>query len=147
MNIVKENIDSIGGTIKVQSEPKIGAKFSIEIPLTLAIIKSLFIEAAEKLYAIPLVNIARLVTVRKEDIRGILNYEAVIFDEDEIPITRLDVLFGAPSSEHARQPIAIIRNGQELLGLIVQVYFVYYRRCQRSVSFDISRKNSIYFSG
>jgi len=127
VNIVKEKIESIGGSIKVASpstslgtgEPKAGTRFSIEIPLTLAIIKSLFVEVAGKAYAIPLANIARLVTVNKEDIKGMLNYEAFILDEEEVPITRLNLLFGTPSLEQQRQPIVVVRKGQEELGLTV----------------------------
>ena len=45
LNIVKNKIESLGGSVKVESEPKNGTTFIIEIPLTLAIIKALFIEA------------------------------------------------------------------------------------------------------
>ncbi|MFH1287711.1 MAG: chemotaxis protein CheA [bacterium] len=126
LNIVKNKIESIGGEVMVESEPKKGAAFTIEIPLTLAIIKTLFVEAAGKPYAIPLVNIARLVTVSKKDIKGMLNYEAIVLDEEDIPITRLDVLFGGAEtprrggvSADEKQPIVIIRKGGEKLGLVV----------------------------
>lgn len=122
VSIVKERVESIGGSIKVQSQLKVGTRFSIEIPLTLAIIKSLFVDVGGKLYAIPVVNVVRLVTVNKEDIKGMLNYEAIVLDEEDIPITRLDVLFGAPSLGQEKQPIVIIRKGEEKLGLAVDSF-------------------------
>jgi len=118
VNIVKDKIDSIGGSIKVATGEK-GTTFTIEIPLTLAIIKSLFVKVGEKPYAVPLVNIARLVTVDKKDIKGMLNYEAIVLDEEDIPITRLRTMFGLPASELTKQPIAIVRKGKERLGLAV----------------------------
>jgi len=122
VNIVKEKIESVGGSINVESRLKIGTTFTIEIPLTLAIIKSLFVGVGGKIYAIPLVNIARLVTVNREDIKGMLNYEAIVLNEEDIPITRLDQLFGEPQSEHERQSIVIIRKGEEELGLAVDSF-------------------------
>lgn len=122
LDIVKNKIESFGGTIKAGSEPKKGTTFTIEMPLTLAIIKILFVEVGAKLYAIPLVNIERLVTVNKKDIKGMLNYEAIVLNEQDILITRLDTLFDAPSLGLEKQPIAIIRKGEEKLGLAVDAF-------------------------
>jgi len=119
LDIVKNKIESLGGTIRAESEPKKGTTFTIEMPLTLAIIKTLFVEVGGKPYAIPLVNIERLVTVNQKDIKGMINYEAIVLNEEDIPITRLDVLFDVPSLNLEKQPIAIIRKDSEKLGLAV----------------------------
>ncbi len=119
LNIVKEKIESLAGSIQVESEIGKGTKFVIKIPLTLAIIKTLFVEVGGRTYAIPLANIDRLVSVSKEDIKGMLNYEAIVLNEENIPITRLNVLFGTPSLAFERQPIVIVRKEEEKLGLAV----------------------------
>lgn len=119
LNIVKSKIESLGGTIKVNSIPKRGTQFLIEVPLTMAVIKVLFAKAAGKLYAVPLASVERLIAVKKDDIKGMLNFEAIVLNEEEIPITRLDALFGEPSLELEEQPIAIIRRGDEKLGIAV----------------------------
>ena len=122
LNIVKNKIESLGGAVKVESEPEKGTTFIMEIPLTLAIIKALFIEAGGRTYAIPLASIERLVTVDREHIKGMLNYEAIVLNEEDIPITRLDTLFNVPSLEHQRQPMVIVRKGQEKLALAVDAF-------------------------
>lgn len=122
LNIVKNKIGSLGGTIKIESTQKKGTKFQIEVPLTLAVIKVLFVEVAGKLYAIPLASVERLITVNKEDIKGMLEFEAIVLGEEDIPITRLDVLFVEPSLKLEKQPIAIIRRGDEKLGLAVDTF-------------------------
>jgi len=122
LNIVKNKIDSLGGTIKIESTQKKGTKFQIEVPLTLAVIKVLFVEVAGKLYAIPLASVERLITVNKEDIKGMLEFEAIVLGEEDIPITRLDVLFVEPSLKLEKHPIAIIRRGDEKLGLAVDTF-------------------------
>ncbi len=119
LNIVKNRIESIGGEIRVESEPKKGTTFSIEIPLTLAIIKSLFVRVRSKTYAIPLVNIERLVMVERGNIKGMLNNEAIVLNEEDILITRLDVLFGEPPQNLQKQPVVIVWKGAEKLGLAV----------------------------
>lgn len=122
LNIVKSKIESLGGTIKTEAAEKGGTRFLIEVPLTMAVIKVLFVEVADKLYAIPIVSIDRLITVKREDIKGMLQFEAIILGEEDIPITRLDALFGEPSLELENQPIAIIRRGEEKLGLAVDAF-------------------------
>lgn len=122
LNVAKNKIDTLGGTVKVDSELGKGTTFTIDIPLTLAIIKALFIEASGKPYAIPLVNIERLITVPKDDIKGMLNYEAIVLDEEDIPLTRLEVLFRGEAREQESQPIVIIRKGEEKLGLTVDSF-------------------------
>jgi len=122
LNIVKNKINSLGGTIKVESGIKQGTRFVIEVPLTLAVIKALFVEVAGKPYAIPLASVERLVTVNKDDIKGMLDFEAIVLDEEDIPITRLDLLFGAPSPALAKQPIVIVRKGDHNLGLAVDAF-------------------------
>lgn len=119
LNVVKNKIESLGGTIRVESEPKKGTTFIMEIPLTLAIIRTLFVEVGGKVYAVPLVSVERLVTVNRQDIKGLMDHEAIVLGEEDIPITRLNLLFGMPPSELDKQPIVIIRKDQEKLGLAV----------------------------
>jgi len=145
LNIVKNKIESLGGAIRVESESKKGTTFTIEIPLTLAIIKALFVEVGSKAYAIPLASIERLVTVNKDDIKGMLNYEAVILNEEDIPVTRLDVLFDIPSLGLEGQPIVIVRKGEERLGLAVDAFLTTQEIVIKPLN-KLVRENK-YFSG
>jgi len=64
MDVVQSNIDQIGGTIDVKSVPGQGTVFTIKIPLTLAIVSALIVEAAGERFAIPQVAVMELVRVR-----------------------------------------------------------------------------------
>jgi two-component system chemotaxis sensor kinase CheA len=145
LNIVKNKVESLGGAIRVESESKKGTTFVIEIPLTLAIIKALFVEVGSKAYAIPLASIERLVTVNKDDIKGMLNYEAIILNEEDIPVTRLDVLFDIPSLGLEGQPIVIVRKGEERLGLAVDAFLTTQEIVIKPLN-KLVRENK-YFSG
>ena len=64
MDVVQSNIDQIGGTIDVKSIPRQGTVFTIKIPLTLAIVSALIVEAAGERFAMPQVAVMELVRVR-----------------------------------------------------------------------------------
>ena len=69
MDVVKTNIERFGGHIDVDSVPGAGTTIRIRIPLTLAIISSLIVGAANQRFAIPQVNVKELVCIRAEDRR------------------------------------------------------------------------------
>ena len=119
LDIVKRKIESLGGTINAASDLNKGTTFVMEIPFTLAIIKVLFVEVGGRVYAIPLANIERLVTVNQGKIKGMLGYEAIVLNDEDIPLTRLNTLFGTPPLSLERQPIVIVSKGKEKLGLAV----------------------------
>lgn len=121
LNIVKNKIEAIDGIIRIKSEPGIGTTFMIEIPLTLAVMKTLFVRVLGRIYAVPLVNIERLVVTTMSDFKAMMNNEAIILGQHEVPIIRLPNLFGGGSLKPtaAKNPIVVIRRGEDLLGLAV----------------------------
>ena len=81
MDVVKSNVEKIGGTIEVQTALGEGTTFRIKIPLTLAIVPALIVGCAEERFAIPQVNLVELVRLdtsrqdqRIEHIRGVPVY-------------------------------------------------------------------------
>ncbi len=69
MDVVKTNVERFGGHIDIDSVPGAGTTIRIRIPLTLAIISSLIVGAANQRFAIPQVNVKELVCIRVEDRR------------------------------------------------------------------------------
>ena len=61
MDVVKTNVEKIGGTIDVLSTPGQGCKFTLKIPLTLAIVAALVVEAAGERFAMPQIGVVELV--------------------------------------------------------------------------------------
>jgi len=68
MDVVKSNIEKIGGSVDISSEPGNGSVFKLKIPLTLAIVPALVIEARKETFAIPQVNLVELVRIEDEHI-------------------------------------------------------------------------------
>ena len=69
MDVVKTNIEKIGGTVDLTSRPGAGTTFRIKIPLTLAIIPALIVTSGGDRYAIPQVSLLELVRLEGEQAR------------------------------------------------------------------------------
>jgi len=82
MDVVRSNIEKIGGTIDLRSTPGQGTIFTIKIPLTLAIVSALVVECAKQRFAIPQINVLELV-------RASRNSEARIEEINNSPVLRL----------------------------------------------------------
>src|SRR5438477_6945352 len=65
MDVVRTNIDQIGGTVDVKSMPGEGSSFTIKIPLTLAIVSALIVEAGGDRYAVPQLSVVELVRAQR----------------------------------------------------------------------------------
>ena len=61
MDVVRSNIEQIGGTVELKSVAGAGTSFTIKIPLTLAIVSALIVEAAGERFAIPQLSVLELV--------------------------------------------------------------------------------------
>jgi len=95
--IVKSSIESLGGSVEVQSpipETNEGTRFILKIPLTLAIIQALLVKVANQTFALPFSQIDRSIRVSNQNIKKALDQEVAVVDEEDIPIIRLDNLFG-----------------------------------------------------
>ena len=138
MDVVKSNIEKIGGTIELKSTQGVGTRFIIKIPLTLAIVSALIVEAAGERFAIPQISVVELVRARKAVGRGHnegAGPEAVIERINDTPVLRLrdrllplvnlsDLLaLGSSRSDDSRSYIVVAQVGASLLGIIVDRVF------------------------
>ena len=71
MDVVKTNIERIGGTVELKSEEGKGATFTIKIPLTLAIVSALIVECGGERFAIPQISVLELVRASSRSDQGI----------------------------------------------------------------------------
>lgn len=120
LDVVKNKIESINGIVEVETSFHMGSKFSIRLPLTLAIIQALLINIEEEIYAIPLSSIREITPVESNEIRKVQNQEVVLFRNKTLPIIRLNRVLGISDYEDENELImVVVRKGEKEAGLIV----------------------------
>lgn len=120
LDVVKNKIESINGIVEVETSHHKGSKFSIRLPLTLAIIQALLINIKEEIYAIPLSSIREITPVQSNEIRKIQNQEVVLFRNNTLPIIRLNRVLGKYDTEDDEEAImVVVKKGEKEAGLIV----------------------------
>lgn len=89
MDVVKRNIETMGGRIEIESNEGEGSTFQIRLPLTLAILDGMSVAVAEQLFIIPLVNIIESVQPTKAQLKNISNQPMLELRDAYWPIVQL----------------------------------------------------------
>ncbi|WP_286239181.1 chemotaxis protein CheA [Neptuniibacter halophilus] len=122
MDVVRRNIESLGGHVQVKSEPGHGSTFSVSLPLTLAILDGQLIRVEEQTYIVPLISIVETILADKNAMSPIAGEHKLLHFRDEyIPLINLRSLFKLPQLEEQADNslIAIVENGGQKVGLVV----------------------------
>jgi two-component system chemotaxis sensor kinase CheA len=145
MDVVKTNIERIGGTIDLKSTQGEGTVFTIKIPLTLAIVSALIVEVCGERFAIPQLSVVELVRTRAKSANGAagqgggngdagpetaierINDTPVLrLRERLLPLVRLNDLLqlgGGTSHEDGPMHIVVTQVGSNTLGIVVDQVF------------------------
>lgn len=119
LDVVKSKIESINGSIEVETFQGKGTRFIIRIPLTLAIIQGLLVKLGEEIYAIPLSSISEITILESEKIRKVQGQEIILYRDKTLPIVRLNSLVGIEDKNMDELTVVIVRKGDKQAGLIV----------------------------
>jgi len=126
MDIVKTNISKLGGVIDVHSESGIGTKMTITLPITLAIVSALLIQAGKHTLAIPLSSVSEAIAFEEAAVRLVDGREVITLRGQTLPLCRLDRLMALetePDSASRRRFVVVAALGQRRLGLVVDFLY------------------------
>jgi len=129
MDVVRTNIDQIGGTIDVKSVPGEGSSFTIKIPLTLAIVSALIVEAAGDRFAIPQLSVVELVRARSNSdhrIERIKDTPVLRLRNKLLPLMHLKKLLkidDGASIDPENGFIVVTQVGSQTFGIVVDGVF------------------------
>jgi len=120
LDVVKSNIEALGGDVEVKTKLGEGSTFTVRLPLTLAIIQALLVKVREEQYAIALGSITSIEDVPLEDIKYVEAKEVIHLRDTVIPLVRLDrVLDIEPKEDPEHLTVVIVKKGDQLAGLVV----------------------------
>jgi two-component system chemotaxis sensor kinase CheA len=120
LDVVRKQIEKLNGSVSVWSERGKGSRFTIKLPLTLAIIQGLLVKVGEEIYAIPITSVIDSHRIKPEEIKMIDNYEVFNVREDVISLLRLNRLFKIRTEEQRDYSfVVIVGSGDKKMGLMV----------------------------
>jgi two-component system chemotaxis sensor kinase CheA len=122
MDVVRKNIEALGGSATIQSQPGQGCTFTIRLPLTLAILDGLSVQVGEEIYIIPLVNITESLRPKTSQLQTVVGRgEMVDVRGHALPILRLYQILGVTPrvTDPTESLLVIVENGGERIALLV----------------------------
>lgn len=124
LDVVKTTIESLGGSITIDSVEGKGSTFFIQLPLTLSIISVMLVELQKEKYAIPLSSIIETAIINKSDILNAHNQEVIDFRGKVVPLVFLKDVFEVPQIEEEDEflSVIIVRKGEKLAGIVVDSF-------------------------
>ena len=149
LDVVKNTIQNLGGSIQIDSELGKGSVFRVELPLTLSIIQSMLIGSKGHRYALPLENIVETMRLPKTEVHDLQGKDVINYREKTIPLLHLSKLFGytATKEERDRYQLVVLKtNDNAMYAMVVDEIFGQREIVLKSLG-DFFRDKAPYFSG
>lgn len=122
MDIVRTHIENLNGVIDIETASGKGTTFTIKLPLTLAIIRSLLVQIGEKKFAIPLANVQEIIRLEQADIKMVQKQEVALVRDRVLPLVRLHKrlhVSEADLQQKKRLFVVVIGLAEKRVGLII----------------------------
>jgi two-component system chemotaxis sensor kinase CheA len=121
MAVVRKTVEEVGGTLRLASAQNRGTRFTIELPLTLAITDALIASVGTHTFAVPQASVREVVEIEEASIRSVEGGEITPFRAAALPVVRLAAMLGIERSPRHHHHAFIVRGGagDETVGLLV----------------------------
>lgn len=122
MDIVRAHLEKINGTIDIETTPGAGTCFTIKLPLTLAINRSLLVALEERVYAFPLANVLEIIEVEASQVKRVQHQEVTVVRGQVLPLVHLARALGFKGRWHfssGKAAVVIVGLAEKRVGFIV----------------------------
>ncbi|PLT32582.1 chemotaxis protein CheA [Bacillus sp. V5-8f] len=127
LDVVKNKIELLGGTISTESKPGKGTLFSIKLPLTLSILSAMLVKVEDETYAVPLSSILETVTIHKSQVMKAHGQEVIDYRDKVIPLVMLSKVLNVPPAIEKKTKkdiysILVVKKGSQMTALAVDSF-------------------------
>ncbi|TGV29216.1 chemotaxis protein CheA [Mesorhizobium sp. M00.F.Ca.ET.186.01.1.1] len=125
LDVVKSKIESLGGSVGVESVRGQGTTFLIQLPLTLSIISAMLVQVKDEKYAVPLSSIIETAVFKKDQIMMAHRQKVIDFRGRVVPLVSLQDIFQVPDNGADKEDevaVVIVRKGEKMAGLVVDSF-------------------------
>jgi two-component system, chemotaxis family, sensor kinase CheA len=125
LDVVKTNLRAISGMIDIDTEEGKWSRFTLTLPVTLAIIQALLIESDGKQYAVPLNSINESLTIPSNEIRIVENKEVIKLRDTVLPVVRLSKLFNfnrGSGNGTGSYYVVVVGSGERWIGILADKF-------------------------
>lgn len=119
MDVVKNVVESLNGSVYLESVEKKGSKVTIRLPLTLSIIQVLLVEICKQIYAIPISVIDSTLSIKSEDLKDLEGMKTAIVRNELVPLIDMREYFGGETVSNSRAELVVTKYKGKKYGLIV----------------------------
>lgn len=120
MDIVRTHIEKINGLVEIETHLGKGTKFTIKLPLTLAINRSLLIKQGGRVFALALTNVVEIIDIDTKDIQRMQRHKVALVRNSFLPLFELEQLLGEkPIERVGTMPVVVVGLVDRRIGIIV----------------------------
>lgn len=123
LDVVKSQLEKLHGTIELSSQPGLGTRFRLCVPLTLTTLSALFVRSGGNVYGLPNTNVARLVRFRPGELRAMGGQNVLPNEDTPIPVVTLSAALqmsaGLNVAASAHLLAVVLTTGDRELAVIV----------------------------
>jgi two-component system chemotaxis sensor kinase CheA len=122
LDVVRARVDAVQGEVVVASEPAVGARFTMQVPLTLSTLRAVLFRAGRGTFALPSSSIGGLARLAPEDILAVEGREAMAWRERHIPLVRLAACLGLPTDgpvDPSGLPVIVVTVSERSIAFVV----------------------------
>jgi two-component system chemotaxis sensor kinase CheA len=122
MDIVRANIQSMGGIIDIESTVGVGTRFILKLPLTIAIMGGLLSRVENVDYVLPIGSVLETLALEKLEVKNVGRQPVIVLRGSTVPVLKLRTIFNVPdrfSEESADNYVVVVGSAEQKVGLIV----------------------------
>jgi two-component system chemotaxis sensor kinase CheA len=120
LDVVVQSMERLNALIEAETIPGAGTKFTLQLPLTLAIITVLMVEVEGAVYALPSGSVLESLRYRPDEVVRMNGRDTLRVRDRIVPLLHLSTLFGAEAAAGKQEYLVIVGRGEKRLGLTVE---------------------------